>query len=122
MQNIYKEKSDVNFLYFSGLQVLSHSLTPRTRGVYLALRELHQYFDAVYDVTVAYNSTRKYSHTNTAYYRDNATGMVDFIQSYSPKMHMNVRRLDIGTVPNNSEEEVTLWLHCLFERKDRYVL
>ena len=109
-------------LYSSGLQVLTNSLTPRSRGVYLALRELHQYFDAVYDVTVAYDSTRIYSHTSQDYYRDKAPGMMDFIQSYSPKIHMNVRRLDIGTVPNSSEEEVTLWLHGLFERKDRYVL
>lgn len=41
------------------------------------------------------------------------------MQSFSPKLHVNVRRIDIGTVPHDDEERVRHWLHDLFERKDR---
>ena len=105
---------------FTGLRVLNNTLTPRTRGVYLALRELHQYFDAVYDVTIAYDSTRQQTNDGTQQYqRSKAPGMVEFIQSYTPGMHMNIRRIDMSSVPHTDEEEVTRWLHALFERKDR---
>ncbi|CAI5942232.1 unnamed protein product [Closterium sp. NIES-65] len=38
-----------------GLPVLQHVLLPRTRGTYLCLHQLHSVFDALIDVTVAYD-------------------------------------------------------------------
>ncbi|GJP32768.1 hypothetical protein CLOM_g17366 [Closterium sp. NIES-68] len=38
-----------------GLPVLNHVLLPRTRGTYLCLHSLHAVFEAVIDVTVAYD-------------------------------------------------------------------
>lgn len=116
-----KEHNLLRTMVFSGLAELHNVLTPRTRGLYLAVRELHHYLDYVYDVTIAYDVTRKYSHDEGRYSRTRAPQMVQFIQSFSPKMHVNVRRIDMKKVPHENEEEIKQWLHTLFERKDRYV-
>jgi len=47
--------------------------------------------------------------------------MVDFALGYSPKIHVNIRKINISDVPYESEEEVGRWLHSCFERKDKYV-
>ncbi|CAI7784927.1 unnamed protein product [Closterium sp. NIES-53] len=45
-----------------GLPVLQHVLLPRTRGTYLCLHSLHSVFDALIDVTVAYDKGKGGMH------------------------------------------------------------
>lgn len=40
-----------------GLTVLKHVLTPRVKATHVAVDSMRSYLDAVYDVTVAYEST-----------------------------------------------------------------
>ena len=45
--------------YFNpGLPVQNYTLIPRVKGTQLAIQSLGDHFDAVYDVTIAYGSTR----------------------------------------------------------------
>ena len=105
-----------------GLACLEQTLTPRARGTYLAVKELHGYLTAVFDITIAYESTRRPSADGQGFYRSRAPGMIEFITSYSPKLHVNVRKLDMENVPHEDPVEVTKWLHSCYERKDKSVL
>ena len=110
-----------SYLFYLGLTVLRDTLVPRSRGTYLALKELRTHLDAVYDVTIAYESSRILSSDGSGYKRVSAPGMVEFVLSYSPKLHVNVRRLDMKDVPTEDQQTVTTWLHDCYARKDRYV-
>lgn len=43
----------------TGLAVLKHTLTPRMKASHIALEAMKDHLHAVYDVTVAYESTHK---------------------------------------------------------------
>ncbi|KAF6023668.1 AGPAT5 [Bugula neritina] len=107
------------FAQNKGWPVLENHLTPRSRGMFLALNHLHSHFNSVYDVTIAYEATRQWSDSTERYTRVKAPGMVDFALGYSPKIHVNIRKINISDVPYESEEEVGRWLHSCFERKDK---
>jgi hypothetical protein len=42
-----------------GLPVLKHVLMPRSKAMRLCMERLRRRLDAIYDVTIAYSSTRK---------------------------------------------------------------
>jgi len=44
-----------------GLPVLKHVLMPRSKAVRMCVDQLRERLDAIYDVTIAYSSTRKES-------------------------------------------------------------
>lgn len=102
--------------------MLHQSLTPRYRGTYLAIHNLHEYLESVYDVTIAYECTRKPGLDGKGFVRTRAPGMIDFILSYSPRLHVNIRKLSIGDLPHEDTQEVTRWLHSCYERKERYAV
>lgn len=58
------------FSYFL-LQVLKHHLVPKVKGTWLVTKQLHDKFDAVYDVSVFYEGT-----VNQAGVRGNAPQLV----------------------------------------------
>ncbi|XP_067935490.1 1-acyl-sn-glycerol-3-phosphate acyltransferase epsilon-like isoform X2 [Watersipora subatra] len=102
----------------NGLPLLEHALSPRYRGTFLALRELHNHVQSVYDITIAYESTRHLSRDGQ-YERIQAPGMVEFIQSYSPKLHINIKKIKVADIPHTDKLALTRWLHSCYERKDR---
>ncbi|KAL7988008.1 hypothetical protein Chor_006927, partial [Crotalus horridus] len=46
-----------NSIYWDGLTILKHVLTPRVKATHVAVDSMKSYFDAVYEVTIAYEGT-----------------------------------------------------------------
>lgn len=69
----------------------------------------------VYDITVGYEGCRE--ATGEGYRRTSCPTMVEFLLTYSPKIHVNVRRVDMKDVPSE-EAEISKWLYKLFSRKE----
>lgn len=44
-------------VFFTGLAVLKHTLTPRVKAFHIAMEIMRDDLDAVYDITVAYEGT-----------------------------------------------------------------
>lgn len=94
-------------------------LTPRSRGTYLAITHLRGHFSNVYSITIAYEQSRK-PPTDKAkqWSRSEAPGVVKFLLSYSPKLHIHIKKIGADAVPEK-EEEVASWLHNLYVQKDK---
>uniref|UniRef100_A0A1I8H3V8 PlsC domain-containing protein n=1 Tax=Macrostomum lignano TaxID=282301 RepID=A0A1I8H3V8_9PLAT len=102
-------KKSQEFATSHGLQPLRYHLTPRVKGTYLTLNTLANYFDAVYDITIAY---------------EGFTGGKNVPQLFSwfkrrRTLHIHLRRLPMDLVPRRNQEEVASWLHGVFAEKDR---
>lgn len=98
-----------------GLKPLVNHLTPRYKGSFLALGKLRCNLDAIYDVTVVYSGS-----VNEKRDRAPAPQLVDFLLGKSPKLHIHVRRIPIGDVPEG-EMDFKNWMHQLFLEKDKIV-
>ncbi|KAM8858619.1 1-acyl-sn-glycerol-3-phosphate acyltransferase epsilon isoform 3-T4 [Spinachia spinachia] len=99
-----------------GLAVLKHTLTPRMKASHIALEAMKDHLHAVYDVTVAYESTLTVSRQ-----RKPAPSMPEFLCKECPRVHIHFDRVDMKEIP---PEPLFFrrWLHERFEIKDRFVM
>ncbi|XP_037321431.1 1-acyl-sn-glycerol-3-phosphate acyltransferase epsilon isoform X1 [Pungitius pungitius] len=96
-----------------GLAVLKHTLTPRMKASHIALEAMKDHLHAVYDVTVAYESTHTVSRQ-----RKSAPSMPEFLCKECPRVHIHFDRVDIKEIPLEPLF-FRRWLHERFEIKDR---
>ncbi|XP_018020939.1 1-acyl-sn-glycerol-3-phosphate acyltransferase epsilon isoform X2 [Hyalella azteca] len=106
------EKSK-EFACKNNLTPLQHLLTPKHKGMWLAVEHLHSKLDALYDVSVFYEGS---VDTRTGERRD-APQLVDFLLGRCSRVHIKVRRIPISQVPK-TEEKFKTWLHETFVEKD----
>ncbi|XP_056148414.1 1-acyl-sn-glycerol-3-phosphate acyltransferase epsilon [Lampris incognitus] len=96
-----------------GLAILKQTLTPRMKASHIAIETMRGHLDAVYDITVAYDST-----LDAAGQRRPAPSMPEFLCKECPRVHIHFERVDMAEIP---PEPVFFrrWLHERFEIKDR---
>uniref|UniRef100_A0A914XSG5 Phospholipid/glycerol acyltransferase domain-containing protein n=1 Tax=Panagrolaimus superbus TaxID=310955 RepID=A0A914XSG5_9BILA len=97
----------------SGLYVPRYTLLPRAGAFTLALMELKDTVEFIYDVTIAYDQTRLPNRMGLA------PNMFEFVSSAlgSKGLHIHVRRIPISEVP--LEKDATKqWLYDRFAQKD----
>ncbi|KAH7287786.1 hypothetical protein KP509_32G074300 [Ceratopteris richardii] len=87
-----------------GLPMLDHVLMPRTKGVCVCLEQLRDSVDAVYDLTIGYD-------TKCPLFMDNALG------TEPKKVYIHVKRIPISDIPVTNAG-VSDWLVTEFVRKD----
>jgi len=97
------------------LPVLEHHLTPKSRGMYLVLKELRGYIDAVYDITLVYGGSVGENGQRTR-----APGIRDFLLGKCPYVNFHCRRIPIEDIPTD-ESDLKLWMHNQFIEKDKIV-
>uniref|UniRef100_A0A914WWA1 Phospholipid/glycerol acyltransferase domain-containing protein n=1 Tax=Plectus sambesii TaxID=2011161 RepID=A0A914WWA1_9BILA len=95
------------------LQVLENVLTPKARGLLIAINQLRSSLDAIYDVTIAYEQTRMTGR------RGIAPNMFEFCcgTTARKRLHLHVERIPIAAVPTD-DAGVRQWLHQRFVKKD----
>ena len=102
-----RQRAAASFAEANGLPVFKHVLYPRARGFNLCADTLREKFDAVYDVTLAWETP---------------AGIWQAIASKVPygkrKIHVHVRRFDMEDIPTD-EMGVRAWLYERFYYKDR---
>ncbi|VDO94629.1 unnamed protein product [Soboliphyme baturini] len=97
-----------------GLVPLTEVLMPRVRGFKLAVDHLRRHVDAVYDVTVIYES----SMPGSKRVRRVSPNMCDFVCGHDIKtLHIKIKRYAITEIPKNAEE-LEDWLYRRFLEKD----
>ncbi len=87
-----------------GLTPLEHVLIPRTKGFVASVQALRGHVDAVYDLTIGYVG--------------GVPTLWQWIKGYVRKVHLDVRRYAIETMPEDAEA-LSDWLIKRFEEKDR---
>ncbi|RDD46210.1 1-acyl-sn-glycerol-3-phosphate acyltransferase epsilon [Trichoplax sp. H2] len=107
------EKSQ-NYALDLGLPVLSQVLTPRTKATEVSMERLGEYFDAVYDITIAYTDDAKtYQQV-----REPAPSMGEFFNNPKRKLHIYLQRYATKDIPKD-EESRKKWIYDLFCKKER---
>lgn len=96
-----------------GLYPYSHLLTPRIRGLQMALDGLRSNLDAIYDVTVIYSNT-----IDNKGFRIKAPSMFEMITGSCKQLHIHVNRIDISVVPK-SNDDLKSWLFTIYQEKDK---
>ncbi|XP_035224564.1 1-acyl-sn-glycerol-3-phosphate acyltransferase epsilon-like isoform X2 [Stegodyphus dumicola] len=97
-----------------GLVPLKHVLTPKYKGFHIALENMKDNLDAVYDATVIYSCTKGDKKT----LRMKAPSMFEFVTGCCDAVYIHINRIDTCSIPAN-ESELKLWLHNIFLKKDR---
>ena len=87
-----------------GLTPLEHVLIPRTKGFVASVQALRGHVDAVYDLTIGYVG--------------GVPTLWQWTKGYVRKVHLDVRRYAIETIPEDGEA-LSDWLIKRFEEKDR---
>lgn len=100
-------------MFFTGLAVLKHTLTPRMKAAHVAIDTMKGHLDAVYDVTVAYEGT-----LDSSGQRRSAPAMPEFLCKECRRIHIHFDRVDIKEIPSEPAF-FRRWLHDRFEIKDR---
>lgn len=99
---------------------MQHTLSPRSRGIYLAITELKSHVDVIYDITIAYDDSREKVLDEDSWTRKPSPVMSEFLLANRPRVHVDINKINMADVPAN-EQDIASWLHGLFVRKDRYV-
>jgi 1-acyl-sn-glycerol-3-phosphate acyltransferase len=86
-----------------GMKPLEHVLVPRTKGFVASVQSLRGHVDAVYDLTVGYVG--------------GVPTLWQWIKGYVRKVHLDVRRFAVDTMPEDGEA-LSDWLIKRFEEKD----
>ncbi|XP_054711785.1 1-acyl-sn-glycerol-3-phosphate acyltransferase epsilon-like [Uloborus diversus] len=97
-----------------GLVPLKHVLTPKHRGFHIALENMKNNLDAIYDATVIYSCTRDNKKT----LRTKAPSMFEFVTGCCDAVYVHINRIDMCSIPVN-EADLKSWLHNIFLKKDR---
>jgi hypothetical protein len=92
----------------AGLPVLTHVLSPRTRGFEATLEGLGAMADAVYDVTLAFEG----------FPTGEVPGFGDLLWGRIHRVHIHVKRYPASTLPQTKEGRVQ-WILDRFTEKDR---
>lgn len=87
-----------------GLGSPENVLVPRTKGFAAVVAGLHDYLDAVYDVTIGYP--------------DGIPTLGQFMRGRCPTVHMHVKRHDMKDVPRG-EIAVSRFVRHIYQDKDR---
>jgi 1-acyl-sn-glycerol-3-phosphate acyltransferase len=87
-----------------GMTPLEHVLIPRTKGFVASVQSLRGHVDAVYDLTIGYVG--------------GVPTLWQWIKGYVRKVHLDVRRYAIDTMPEDGAA-LSDWLIKRFEEKDR---
>ena len=92
-----------------GYEPLRNVLFPKPGGFQILTQNLGYYFDAIYDVTIAYPNGDNETPTFMAFARGDV-----------PVVHMHVTRVPFSEVTSQlvSEEEGSNWLRRIFQEKD----
>lgn len=98
-----------------GFPMLENLLSPRSRGLYLTLIKLRNNFDALYDVTILYEDSKGEKGE-----RLRAPQLFDFIMLNRPRLHIQINRIPISSVPKD-EKDLQSWLHQMFFHKDKMI-
>lgn len=98
-----KLASSQEFARGKGLPVLKNLLLPRTKGFTATVLGLREKADAVYDVTIGYEGP--------------APSLWRFASTRVERVHLNVRRFPLDTLPS-TEEGLSKWLVERFTEKD----
>ncbi|HNS98493.1 MAG TPA: lysophospholipid acyltransferase family protein [Polyangiaceae bacterium] len=86
-----------------GIEPLDHVLLPRTKGFVASVQGLRDHVDAVYDLTLGYEH--------------GVPSLWQYIQGFSPRAHLHVRRFPMADLPHDPEA-LAAWLHARFREKD----
>ena len=86
-----------------GMKPLEHVLFPRTKGFVASVQSLRGHVDAVYDLTIGYVG--------------GVPTLWQWIKGYVRKVHLDVRRYAIDTMPEDGDA-LSGWLIKRFEEKD----
>ncbi|KAG8178308.1 hypothetical protein JTE90_026279 [Oedothorax gibbosus] len=97
-----------------GLVPLKHVLTPKYKGFYIAIENMKNNLDAIYDATVIYSCTKG----NTKTLRTKAPSMFEFVTGCCDAVYIHINRIDMCSIPAK-ETEFKLWLHDIFLNKDK---
>ncbi len=92
----------------AGLPVLSHLMTPRTRGFEATLEGLGSLTDAVYDITLAFEG----------YPVGKVPGLRALFYGSMDKVHIHVKRIPAAQLPASREEKIR-WVNDCFLEKDQ---
>lgn len=87
-----------------GMWSPEHVLVPRTKGFAAVVAGLHDYLDAVYDVTIGYP--------------DGIPTLGQFMSGKCPTVHVHVRRHDMKDVPRG-EIAVSRFVRHMYQEKDK---
>uniref|UniRef100_A0A915D569 Phospholipid/glycerol acyltransferase domain-containing protein n=1 Tax=Ditylenchus dipsaci TaxID=166011 RepID=A0A915D569_9BILA len=102
----------------NNLPILEHTLTPRARAFCLAVDELRQSLDCVYDITLAYKITDS-NGLSGAQSNEISPDMFSFCCNLSPpQLHMHIRKYSIDSIPIDAHTQ-RQWLYDRFAEKDR---
>ncbi|RLV96647.1 putative acyltransferase CST26 [Spathaspora sp. JA1] len=95
-------KKSREYIESQGLEPLKHVLLPRVRGLYLALKELRNSLEVVYDVTIAYSNLKE-----TEFGEDVFSLKRYYLKGYGPeRINYFVRCFKIKDIPLDDEEDV----------------
>lgn len=97
-----------------GFVPLKHVLTPKYKGFHIALENMKNNLDAIYDATVIYSCTKGNEKT----LRTKAPSMFEFVTGCCDAVYVHINRIDIRSIPAN-ESDLRAWIHDLFLKKDR---
>ncbi|KAK3698764.1 hypothetical protein QZH41_014517, partial [Actinostola sp. cb2023] len=106
-------KESQEFARKQGLKELQHVLTPRTKATETSIDRLHDYIDAVYDLTIAYKDVDK-----DVLPRQTAKSMPNFLESRGQQIHVYCHRYESKDIPKDSDERKQ-WIHNCFSEKDK---
>lgn len=99
-----KIASSQNFAKQKSLPVLNHVLLPRTKGVFATLQGLQKQFEALYDITIAYDGT--------------APTLLEFYFCETKPITVYVERFSKSQIATE-EEAFSLWMRERFVQKDK---
>jgi 1-acyl-sn-glycerol-3-phosphate acyltransferase len=86
-----------------GVEPFEHVLMPRTKGFVASVLGLREHVDAVYDLTIGYDS--------------GVPSLTQYILGYARRAHVHVRRYPIAQLPT-ARKDIADWLLRRFREKD----
>ncbi|KAL4236491.1 1-acyl-sn-glycerol-3-phosphate acyltransferase epsilon [Mactra antiquata] len=97
-----------------GYEPFLHVLSPKVKGIQLALEQLRSHVESVYDVTIAYNNT---IDSDTGH-RLPAPGMLEILSLRRPEIHVHFDKIPVEDIPSD-EIKLKHWMFTRFQQKDR---
>ncbi|UJR34931.1 hypothetical protein I4U23_027707 [Adineta vaga] len=108
------QKSKI-FAEEKGNSPLEYVLYPRSGATIAAIKTLKEHLDAVYDITLMYNQT----YDEQKQIRLAAPSMSEYLQGQTNELHIDIRRIEMKQIPNETNEEISQWLYQRFQLKDQ---
>ncbi|CAI5760681.1 unnamed protein product [Candida verbasci] len=120
-------KKSAEFLKAKGRPELKHVLSPRIRGLFLALKKLKNSVEMVYDITTAYSNLKEGEYGEIKfslkefYLKGNGPPVVNYyIKGYRiDEIPLGLETDDIDNVPQDELDEFENWLLKVWYEKDQ---